>query len=59
MTDRPFFENTAPCRIHPLCGAIFCLRGVAPHWFVFLAIVQNRLFCPKNKTFSLVKNRPD
>lgn len=33
------FKDTAPCRIHPLCGAIFCLRGVAPHWFVFLAVI--------------------
>lgn len=38
MTDKPFFENTAPRRIQSLCG-FFCLRSVAPHWFVFLAVI--------------------
>lgn len=58
MTDKPFSKIQPRAGFNP-CAVFFCLCSVAPHWFVFLAIVQNRLFCPKNKTFSLAKNRPD
>ena len=51
MTDNPFSKIQPRAGFTP-CAGFFRLRSVVPHWFVFLAVVQNRLFCPKNKTFS-------
>ena len=38
MTDKPFSKIQPRAGFIP-CAGFFCLRSVAPHWFVFLAVI--------------------